>query len=157
MLNAVIEIVRMQPGGPAVAQFLLQSAAREGEPAFVDERAAFVGAGYPDHQRRGVGHVPESFIAFASRRVGPQSVEFSDIGAQAGKAGRAAGRVAQRRAAPLNPPAAAILRQDAALEERLRSAGRLRRPGAPRSTGVETPRREALWPGVRSPLRQTIP
>ena len=93
-IDAALEIVRMNRGGPAVAQLLLQSAAGEGEPAPVDERTALVGSGHPDHQRRGVGQVAESFFAFAPRRVGPQGAEFSDIRAHNGKAGRAACRVA---------------------------------------------------------------
>ena len=91
---AIIAIVRMQSGGPTVAQLLLESAARESEPAFVDEHEALVGAGHPDHQRRGVGQVPESFIAFAPRRLGPQVLQLGDVGAQAGKPRRSAGGVA---------------------------------------------------------------
>ena len=117
----------MKPGGPAIAQLLLQSAAREGEPAPVDERAALVWAGDPDQQRCGVGQVAKPFFAFAPGRIGPQGAEFGNIGPHNGKAGRMACRVAQPGAATLNPPAVAFRRQDAAFEERLAAAGRNRR------------------------------
>jgi hypothetical protein len=46
---------------------------------FVEKRGAFVRAGHPDHHRRRVGHIPETFLAFPHRGFGTFTLAYVHV------------------------------------------------------------------------------
>src|SRR6185369_5376213 len=54
---------------PAVAQLLLQGTTRECQPAVVGEFVATLAIHEPDHDRRGIGNVPEPLFALTQRTL----------------------------------------------------------------------------------------
>src|SRR4029077_21232429 len=53
--KTVLQVIRMNPFGPTIAQFLLHCSPGKVEPALVEEGAEFVRAGHPDEDGRDVG------------------------------------------------------------------------------------------------------
>jgi hypothetical protein len=62
--QAEIEIIGMHVLGPAVADFLFESAPNKVEPRFVEPCAIATGARNPQQNRCGIGHVTETRFAF---------------------------------------------------------------------------------------------
>lgn len=66
--EAAIEIVGVHARSPAFAQFLLDRASREIEPATIEKSAEFVGARHPDECWGRVRHEAKALFAFAENR-----------------------------------------------------------------------------------------
>jgi hypothetical protein len=60
----------MNARDPAVANFLLEGLAGEVQATLIEKCTELVGAGYPDHHGRCVGHGPEALLAFAQPSLG---------------------------------------------------------------------------------------
>src|SRR5581483_3714453 len=66
-LEAMLEILRMDAFGPAVAELRFQGTTGELEPSFVEKIAELVRTGHPDHHGRSVGGEAKAVFAFAQR------------------------------------------------------------------------------------------
>src|SRR4051812_27103463 len=60
----------MDAFAPALGQFLLQRAAREFQPPFVEKSDEFVRSRNPDHHRRCVSHTAETLFTFLECLLG---------------------------------------------------------------------------------------
>src|SRR5436189_4062792 len=75
--QAVREVLRVNAFGPAVTQFLIQSAASEFQPALIKEIAELVRTRHPDHDGRGIRHRAKAHLAFKQRLF--RQLAFRDI------------------------------------------------------------------------------
>src|SRR5579884_993003 len=107
--DAPFEIVGMHATEPAPTQFLLQRPAGKIKPTFIQKSTASVRAGHPDHQRRGIGQISESFLALAPGGFLPKRSKLRDILADARESNRMALRITQWSSAPLHPTVGSVL------------------------------------------------
>ena len=85
--EAAAHVLRVHALRPAIAELFFQRAAREVQPALVEERAPLLRIRHPDHDRRRVGHGVEERLAVPRRLFGAPPLAMGAVAP--GEAGRA--------------------------------------------------------------------